>query len=149
MFHRKPPAERYDLSCCTTPTGLDSRDPFDLQQLRKLYFERFVFLYSFEFWVLVFVPIASPRMMYGGNNHEVLLRRKMEEQQAAAELQQAIEMQGRRFMGLQLLDIKNRSLESLTVHVPSPLATSKSNPFGTAVHSDGGSSSIGSQDEGE
>lgn len=86
--------------------------------------------------------------MYGGNNHDVLLRRKMEEQQAAAELQQAIELQGRRFMGLQLLDIKNRSLASPTAPVLSPLATPHSNPFSTSVLSDGGRSSNGSQDEG-
>lgn len=40
------------------------------------------------------------------------MRRKLEEQQQAAELQQAIELQNRRFMGLQLLDLKTRSLSS-------------------------------------
>uniref|UniRef100_A0A0A9CEI0 RRM domain-containing protein n=1 Tax=Arundo donax TaxID=35708 RepID=A0A0A9CEI0_ARUDO len=54
---------------------LDSRDPFDLHQLR-----------------------IGPRMMYGHiANHEAFLRRKLQEQQQAA-----IE---RRFMGLQLLDL--------------------------------------------
>jgi hypothetical protein len=48
-------------------------------------------------------------MMYGNiANHEAFLRRKLEEQQQAAELQQAIELEGRRFMGLQLLDLKSR-----------------------------------------
>ncbi|KAL6635283.1 hypothetical protein ACP70R_027954 [Stipagrostis hirtigluma subsp. patula] len=76
-----------EFAGCTTPTGLlDSRDPFDLQQ-----------------------PQIGPRMMYGNiANHEAFLRRKLEEQQQAAELQQAIELQGRRFMGLQLLDLKSR-----------------------------------------
>ena len=48
-------------------------------------------------------------MMYGNMaNHEAFLRRKLEEQQQAAELQQAIELEGRRFMGLHLLDLKSR-----------------------------------------
>ncbi|KAJ1273908.1 hypothetical protein BS78_05G021100 [Paspalum vaginatum] len=76
-----------DFAGCTSPTGLlDSRDPFDLQQ-----------------------PQIGPRMMYGNMpSHEAFLRRKLEEQQQAAELQQAIEQEGRRFMGLQLLDLKSR-----------------------------------------
>lgn len=42
-------------------------------------------------------------MMYGNiANHEAFLRRKLEEQQ------QAIELEGRRFMGLHLLDLKIR-----------------------------------------
>uniref|UniRef100_A0A0A9DFP3 Uncharacterized protein n=1 Tax=Arundo donax TaxID=35708 RepID=A0A0A9DFP3_ARUDO len=41
--------------------------------------------------------------------NELLLRRKLEEQQQAAELQQAMELQSRRLMGLQLLDLKSRS----------------------------------------
>ncbi|ONM42213.1 Nucleic acid binding protein [Zea mays] len=76
-----------DFAGCTSPTGLlDSRDPFDLQQ-----------------------PQIGPRMMYGNvAGHEAFLRRKLEEQQQAAELQQAIELEGRRFMGLHLLDLKSR-----------------------------------------
>lgn len=53
-------------------------------------------------------------MMYSGTSvaQEAFLRRRLEEQQQAAELQQAIELQGRRFMGLQLLDLKARTLAS-------------------------------------
>ena len=40
------------------------------------------------------------------NTQEMLSRRKLEEQ---AELQQAIELQGRRLMNLQLLDFKNHN----------------------------------------
>ncbi|OAY67049.1 Zinc finger CCCH domain-containing protein 53 [Ananas comosus] len=59
-------------------------------------------------------------MLYGANScQEVLLRRKLEEQQQAAELQQAIELQGRRFMGLQLLDLKARTHLTPTT-IPSP-----------------------------
>ena len=49
-------------------------------------------------------------MLYGSMaGHEAaFLRRKLEEQQEAVELQRAIELQNRRFMGLQLLDLKNR-----------------------------------------
>ncbi|KAL3324640.1 hypothetical protein AABB24_038656 [Solanum stoloniferum] len=43
------------------------------------------------------------RMLY--NSHEMMLRRKLEQE---AELQQAIELQGRRLMNLQLLDLKNQ-----------------------------------------
>lgn len=57
------------------------------------------------------------------NTHEMLLRRKLEEQ---AELQQAIELQGRRMMNLQLPDIKNDRLHhhqrSLSVGAPVPLS---------------------------
>ncbi|CAL4919353.1 unnamed protein product [Urochloa decumbens] len=76
-----------DFAGCTSPTGLiNSRDPFDLNQ-----------------------PQIGPRMMYGNiANHEAFLRRKLQEQQQAAELQQAIELEGRRFMGLQLLDLASR-----------------------------------------
>ena len=95
----------------------------------------------------MFVSVASARVLYGSNGQDVPLRRKMEEQQAAAELQQAIEMQGRRFMGLQLLDIKNRNLASSTAPILSPLATPASTTFSSSVFSDGRSSN-GSQDEG-
>ncbi|KAK3118279.1 hypothetical protein QOZ80_9BG0696620 [Eleusine coracana subsp. coracana] len=70
-----------------TPTGLqDSRDSFNLHQ-----------------------PIG-PRMMLGDIAiQEAFLRRKLlQGQQQAAELEQAIELQKSRFMGLQLLDLKNR-----------------------------------------
>uniref|UniRef100_A0ACD5W774 Uncharacterized protein n=2 Tax=Avena sativa TaxID=4498 RepID=A0ACD5W774_AVESA len=66
---------------------LDSRDPFDIHQ-----------------------PQIGQRMLYGSmsGHEEAFLRRKLEEQQEAAELQHAIELQNRRFMGLQLLDLKSR-----------------------------------------
>ena len=41
------------------------------------------------------------------NPHEIMLRRKLEEQ---AELQQAIELQQRRLMNLQLPDFKNNQI---------------------------------------
>ncbi|KAI3882813.1 hypothetical protein MKW92_031792, partial [Papaver armeniacum] len=72
-----------------------SRDPYDLQQL------------------------GGARMLY--SNQDLLLRRKLDEQ---AELQQAIDMQSRRLMGLQLLDIKKhqhyRNLSMGAVPIPSP-----------------------------
>ncbi|XP_062189370.1 zinc finger CCCH domain-containing protein 53-like isoform X2 [Phragmites australis] len=76
-------SERVDFS-----NGLDARDPFDLHQL-------------------------GARMLQHSNSvNEMLLRRKLEEQQQqqqAAELQQAMELQSRRLMNLQLLDQKSRS----------------------------------------
>ncbi|KAK8461104.1 hypothetical protein SEVIR_2G447900v4 [Setaria viridis] len=75
--------ERVDFS-----NGLDARDSFDLHQL-------------------------GARMLQHSNSaNEMLLRRKLEEQQQAAELQQAMELQSRRLMGLQLLDLKSRSSPS-------------------------------------
>uniref|UniRef100_A0A0D9X304 C3H1-type domain-containing protein n=1 Tax=Leersia perrieri TaxID=77586 RepID=A0A0D9X304_9ORYZ len=81
------PGERVDFSSCTTPTGLDARDPFDMHQL-------------------------GARMLQHSNSaNEMLIRRKLEEQQQqhAAELQHAIELHSRRIMGLQLLDFKSRA----------------------------------------
>ncbi|KAJ0979154.1 hypothetical protein J5N97_014628 [Dioscorea zingiberensis] len=83
--------ERGDFSGCTTPTGMDLREnnPYELHQL-------------------------GARMLFNNSNQEMLLRRKIEEQQQAVELQQAIELQRRQFMGLQLHDIKTRSSLSTT-----------------------------------
>ncbi|XP_057499650.1 zinc finger CCCH domain-containing protein 53 isoform X2 [Actinidia eriantha] len=85
--------ERGDFSACGSPTGLDSRDPYDLQ--------------------------LGGRMLCDAQ--DVLWRRKLEEQ---ADLQQAIELQGRRLMGLQLLDVKrpnhHRALSSGAAF-PSPI----------------------------
>ncbi|KAL5719384.1 hypothetical protein ACHQM5_012171 [Ranunculus cassubicifolius] len=66
--------ERGDFSVCTSPSGFDSRDPFDL-------------------------PLGG--RMFNSAAQEMLLRRKLQEEM---ELQQAIELQSRRFMGLQLLE---------------------------------------------
>ncbi|KAK3128056.1 hypothetical protein QOZ80_7AG0582000 [Eleusine coracana subsp. coracana] len=76
------PGDRLDFAT----NGLDTRDPFDLHQL-------------------------GARMLQHSNSaNEMLLRRKLEEQQQqAAELQQAMELQSRRLMGLQLLGLKSRS----------------------------------------
>lgn len=50
-------------------------------------------------------------MLYNSGSQE-LLRRKLEEQQQSLELQRVIELQARRLMNLQLLDLKKRSLSS-------------------------------------
>ncbi|CAB4278465.1 unnamed protein product [Prunus armeniaca] len=69
--------ERGDHHICTSLSGIDSREPSDLN--------------------------LGSRMFY--NTHE-MLRRKLEEQ---ANLQQAIELQERRLMNLQLLGIKSNN----------------------------------------
>ncbi|KAF2287426.1 hypothetical protein GH714_039870 [Hevea brasiliensis] len=88
--------ERGEYSACSTPPGIDSREPFDLH--------------------------LGARMFQ--NTPEMLLRRKLEEQ---AELQQAIELQGRRLMNLQLLDFKNHNnhqyLHGLSTGSPIPSPT--------------------------
>ncbi|XVE78933.1 hypothetical protein DITRI_Ditri14bG0017900 [Diplodiscus trichospermus] len=68
--------ERGEHSACSSPSALDSREPYDLH--------------------------FGARMLY--NTQEMMLRKKLEEQ---ADLQQAIELQGRRLMNLRLLDFKN------------------------------------------
>lgn len=66
------------------------------------------------------------------NSQEIMLRKKMEQQQQAADLQQAIELEGRRFMGLQMLDLKNRNTCSMPssnpVQTGSPKTTATSTP---------------------
>lgn len=71
--HNQQQMERGDYSSCGSPTGFDSRDPFDL----------------------------GARMLY--NSQDLLWKKKLEEQ---ADLQHAIELQNRRLMDLQLLDVK-------------------------------------------
>ncbi|XP_039053102.1 zinc finger CCCH domain-containing protein 53-like [Hibiscus syriacus] len=73
----KKQLERGEYSACSSPSAIDSREPFDLHLGSKMFY----------------------------NTPEMLMRRKLEEQ---ADLQQAIELQGRRLMNLQLLDLKNQ-----------------------------------------
>ncbi|TVU47210.1 hypothetical protein EJB05_06802 [Eragrostis curvula] len=100
--YRKQP--QGDFSGCNSPTGLDAcRDPFDLHQL-------------------------GARMLQHSNSaNELLFRRKLEEQQAA-ELQQAIELQSRRLMGLQLLDLKSRAAAAAA----SPTSALPTNTFASS-----------------
>ncbi|CAM0907602.1 unnamed protein product [Alopecurus aequalis] len=113
---RKQQGERVDFSSCGSPTGLDARDPFDLHQL-------------------------GARMLQHSNSaNEMLLRRKLEEQQQAAELQHAIELQSRRLMGLQLLDLKSRSAAT----APTPIG----NPF-SPKHTAGSTPTDSPPDSGE
>lgn len=62
-------------------------------------------VFTHKFWF----NLGSRTLCNTSLTQEALLRRKLEEQQQAAELVKAIELQNRRFMGLQLLDLKNRS----------------------------------------
>ncbi|XP_073278037.1 zinc finger CCCH domain-containing protein 53 [Primulina huaijiensis] len=84
--------ERGEFNACGSPTGLESRDHFDIH--------------------------LGARMLY--NTQDILWRRKLEEQ---ADLQQAIELQNRRLMSLQLLDVKrnshNRTLSTGAIISPS------------------------------
>ncbi|XP_012571082.1 zinc finger CCCH domain-containing protein 53 isoform X2 [Cicer arietinum] len=90
--------DRGDFSPCGTPTGLDARDPFDLQ--------------------------VGGRMYY--NTQDILWRRKLEEQ---ADFQQALELQNRRLMSLQLLDIKKQHQRALSSGSPIPSPTHSPNMF--------------------
>ena len=64
-------------------------------------------------------------LQHSNSANEMLLRRKLEEQQQAVELQQAIELQSRRLMGLQLLDLKTRSAAAAA---PPPSASRSAPP---------------------
>ncbi|XP_054812477.1 zinc finger CCCH domain-containing protein 53-like isoform X2 [Prosopis cineraria] len=88
----KKQVERGDFSPCGTPTGLDARDPFDLQLGGRMYY----------------------------NTQDMLWRRKLEEQ---TDLQQALELQSRRLMGLQLLDIKKQHQRAFSTGSPIPPPT--------------------------
>ncbi|KAF5748734.1 putative Zinc finger family protein / RNA recognition motif-containing protein [Tripterygium wilfordii] len=72
----------------------------------------------------------GPRMFY--NTQEMLLRRKLEEH----DLQQAIELQGRRLMNLQLMDLKNQRdyqfRHGLSTSSPIPSPTLSRTPNGQA-----------------
>uniref|UniRef100_A0A0D9VTK9 C3H1-type domain-containing protein n=1 Tax=Leersia perrieri TaxID=77586 RepID=A0A0D9VTK9_9ORYZ len=102
-----------DFSGCTTPTGLDARDPFDLHQL------------------------GSRMLQHSSSANELMLRRKLEEQQQAAELQQAIELHSRRLMDLQLLDLKSRAAAAATTAMamttPTANAFVSSQPLATTM----------------
>ncbi|KAF6161329.1 hypothetical protein GIB67_009216 [Kingdonia uniflora] len=87
---------RGEFSACTTPTGFDPRDPFDM-------------------------GIQRGSRMFNSTHQDMILRRKLEE----AELQQALELQSRRLMGLELLDIKKlyhhqRNMSSGSAPICSP-----------------------------
>ncbi|KAL5199055.1 hypothetical protein ABZP36_002567 [Zizania latifolia] len=113
------PGERVDFSSCTTPTGLDPRDPFDMHQL-------------------------GARMLQHSNSaNEMLLRRKLEEQQQAAELQQAIELHSRRLMGLQLLDLKSRA-SAVPTPIGNPFSPSQTAANATESPPDSGELAKGS-----
>ena len=60
------------------------------------------------------------------NTQDMLWRRKLEEQ---ADLQQALELQSRRLMGLQLLDIKKQHHRALSTGSPIPSPTQSPNMF--------------------
>ncbi|KAJ1292460.1 hypothetical protein BS78_02G393000 [Paspalum vaginatum] len=94
--YRKLQGERVDFS-----NGADARDPFDLHQLG-----------------------ATRMLQHSHSANEMLLRRKLEEQQQAAELQQAMELQSRRLMELQLLDL-NKSRSSPTSHIGMPFSPTR------------------------
>ncbi|XP_028760579.1 zinc finger CCCH domain-containing protein 53 isoform X2 [Neltuma alba] len=94
----KKQVERGDFSPCGTPTGLDARDPFDLQLGGRMYY----------------------------NTQDMLWRRKLEEQ---TDLQQALELQSRRLMGLQFLDIKKQHQRAFSTGSPIPSPTQSPNMF--------------------
>ncbi|XP_023552014.1 zinc finger CCCH domain-containing protein 53-like isoform X1 [Cucurbita pepo subsp. pepo] len=102
--YRKQQQIDRDYSPCGTPTGLDSRELYDHLQL-------------------------GSRMFY--NSHQDLLwRRKLEEQQADL---QTLDLQSRRLLNLQLLDVKKNQLphhhRALSTGSPIPSPTHSPNPF--------------------
>ncbi|XP_038879076.1 zinc finger CCCH domain-containing protein 55-like isoform X2 [Benincasa hispida] len=104
--HQQQQLERGDFSPCLSPSGLDPRDPYDLN--------------------------LGARMMY--NTQGMMLRRKLEEQ---VELQQALELQGRRLLNLQLPDLKNDQLHHHHPHnlpICAPLSTESHNQMNQNIY---------------
>ncbi|GJN10653.1 hypothetical protein PR202_ga28766 [Eleusine coracana subsp. coracana] len=103
------PGDRLDFAT----NGLDTRDPFDLHQLGNSLQLQITVIFDDSRMNAQTAAVSSSgaRMLQHSNSaNEMLLRRKLEEQQQqAAELQQAMELQSRRLMGLQLLGLKSRS----------------------------------------
>ncbi|XP_040861051.1 zinc finger CCCH domain-containing protein 53 isoform X1 [Glycine max] len=124
--------DRGDFSPCGTPTGLDARDQFDLQLGRLWWKLPFYYLfrlclcqtYSTQHVYFLNCMLLGGRMLY--NTQDMLWRRKLEEQ---ADLQQALELQSRRLMGLQLLDIKKHHQRALSTGSPIPSPTHSPNMF--------------------
>lgn len=116
--HNQQQMERGEFSSCGSPTGFDSRDPFDL----------------------------GARMLY--NSQDLLWRKKLEEQ---ADLQHAIELQNRRLIDLQLLDVKrshhHRAL-STGAAIPSPTCYSPSYLNNSVFASNNSSSSSPDSEDG-
>ena len=89
-------------------------------------------------------------MLYNSSSvSQQMLRRKLEERQQAAEaLQRAIELQGRRFMGLQFLDLNSRSLSSSApACINSPSITTVTQSSSNVDSSCNGSNSSSSQED--
>lgn len=99
-FRKHQQMERSEFLSCGSPTGLDSRDPFDMQ--------------------------LGARMLY--NSQDTLWRKKLEEQ---ADLEHAIELQNRRLMELQLLDVKSKHHRAFSpgTAIPFPSAAHSPNFF--------------------
>lgn len=118
-----PDKFRKQQSQMDSPTGYDSRDPFDLQ--------------------------LGARMLYN-SSQDLLWRKKLEEQ---ADLQHSIELQNRRIMDLQLLDVKrghhqhHRAL-STGAAIPSPTCYSPSYLNHSVFASDNRSSSSPDSEDG-
>ena len=64
------------------------------------------------------------------NTQDLLWRRKLEEQ---ADLQQALELQSRRLMSLQLLDVKKHHHRALSTGSPLPSPTHSPNVFNQSL----------------
>uniref|UniRef100_R7WGI6 AtC3H46-like PABC-like domain-containing protein n=1 Tax=Aegilops tauschii TaxID=37682 RepID=R7WGI6_AEGTA len=118
--HRSPRMDRGDLSINHGARQIYLTFPADSTFTEEDVSSYFSYLRkAFDELVL---PLPGQRMLYGSMaGHEAaFLRRRLEEQQEAAELQHAIELQGRRLMGLQFLDLKNRGHHLLGSPVGSP-----------------------------
>jgi len=74
--------------------------------------------------LVLFCMFSGGRMFY--NTQDMLWRRKLEEE---ADLQQALELQSRRLMGLQLLDVKKHHQRALSTGSPIPSPTHSLNMF--------------------
>ena len=83
-------------------------------------------------------------LQHSNSMNELMLRRKLEEEQQDAEFQHAVELQKRRLMGLQLLDLKSRvaaaaaATTAMTPTTPIDNASTTSQPTVVEPHLDSG-----------
>ncbi|RWW06756.1 hypothetical protein BHE74_00007691 [Ensete ventricosum] len=130
--NRKQQQQQADFFGRTTPTALDAREEeayYDLHQLGAR------------------MSYSSSSSSSSSSEEELLWRRKLEEQQQqAAELQRTIvELQARRFMGLQIVDLNNRSffpssapssfIDSPTITAAQPISSNLDRSSGRRVES--------------
>jgi hypothetical protein len=83
-------------------------------------------------------------LQHSNSANELMMRRKLEDEQQAAEFQHAVELQSRRLMSLQLLDLKSRVAAAAAASTAMTPTTTVANAS-TTTSQPGASTSVESQ----